>query len=204
MQFLHDYFKNLSVTYKLTTWLCYITCILLSSCAAPIKPVHNPSITPHPKFDTSVLKFNSKISKGGGNPQVIANAEANTATANAKVLKQGRIMVTNKKIVRGGCWDYINAIWNKAGFPPKKRRTVFKSAKTGPYARAAKIQSGDWLYFINHSYGNIEHSAMFIAWEDEKNMQGYMLSYAGERKKKPARYKVYDLSSVYQVIRPKE
>jgi len=30
-----------------------------------------------------------------------------------------------------------------------------------------------------------------------------MLSYAGEKRKEPARYVVYDLDSVYGIIRPK-
>jgi len=196
MQMQSNYFRQLIV----------ISCVLLASCATSPKPV---SIKPSPKLHSlpkeNVSTVDPKIFRDGINLQLLKNAEAHALPANARVLKQARIMTVNQKVILpGGCWDYINAVWNKAGFPIKKRRTIFKGSKTGSYASAAKIQSGDWLYFINHDYGNIEHSAMFIDWADKNNMQGYMLSYAGQRRAEPARYKIYDLTSVYQVIRPKE
>ncbi|OAD19207.1 hypothetical protein THIOM_005170, partial [Candidatus Thiomargarita nelsonii] len=84
---------------------------------------------------------------------------------------------------------------------PTKRQTVFKSANTGPYANINLIQPGNFLYYINHSYKNLEHSAIFIDWLDYDNKQALMLSYAGENRHKPARYFPYDLSSVFRIIR---
>jgi hypothetical protein len=110
-----------------------------------------------------------------------------------------------RKILPGGCWDYIHEIYNQAGYPHAKRKTVIASSKDkGPYAEINAIQPGDWLYYINHSYGGSEHSAIFVAWLDKTNKTGLMLSYGGERRRQPARYLSYDLSSVYQIVRPVE
>ncbi|MBL7996243.1 DUF2914 domain-containing protein, partial [bacterium] len=53
----------------------------------------------------------------------------------------------------------------------------------------------------NHSYNNIEHSAIFIEWIDIENKIALMLSYGGESRREPARYIPYDLSSVYGITR---
>jgi len=68
-------------------------------------------------------------------------------------------------------------------------------------APLSSIRPGDWLYYVNHSYGNIEHSGLFIGWTNRAAGQGLILSYQGERRNKPGRYRVYDLSSVYQILR---
>lgn len=177
--------------------------LLLAGCATPIKPIPVPASESQWNMDDFDIDIDPKQLKGGISAQLLKEIEAHAEPANAKVLKQGRIMLAKRVILRGGCWDYINAIWNKAGFPIKKRRTVFKSSIKGPYASANKIRSGDWLYFINHSYKNIQHSSMFVAWANKNAMRGYVLSYAGQRRKEPARYKIYDLNSVYQIIRPR-
>ncbi len=133
---------------------------------------------------------------------------ADSATPSAKkVLLTGhRMAIVDKQVVRGSCWDYADAIYNKAGFfnTRKNRITVFKSKKhRGPYASAAMIQPGDWLYYINHAYRDIEHSAIFIRWVNKKKMQAKMLSYVGGNRREPAGYSTYDLSNVYQIIRAK-
>ena len=60
---------------------------------------------------------------------------------------------------------------------------------------------GDWLYYVNHSYGDIEHSGVFVDWTDYARSEGLVLSYAGEQRNEPGRYKVYDLSHVYRITR---
>jgi hypothetical protein len=42
---------------------------------------------------------------------------------------------------------------------------------------------------------------LFIDWSNKKTRHGILLSYAGEGRAEPARYKEYDLRSVYQIIR---
>ncbi|EDN71465.1 conserved hypothetical protein [Beggiatoa sp. PS] len=71
----------------------------------------------------------------------------------------------------------------------------------GPYAKLNLIQPGDFLYYINHSYEDIEHSAIFVDWVDSQNKQALMLSYGGESRQEPARYLPYDLSHVYRIVR---
>ncbi len=110
-------------------------------------------------------------------------------------------MVTRGVIVRGSCWDYLDAAFTRAGYPPAKRRTVYRAGRHGPYAQPNKIRPGDWLYYINHSYGGVEHSGLFIGWVNRARKQGLVLSYGGEHRKQPGRYRVYDLHSIYQIIR---
>lgn len=130
--------------------------------------------------------------------------EKNTSPAGRKVLETGRKMTLDQKvIIPGGCWGYADAVYNKAGFDSKQRKRVFNSKKNGgPYAKTSQIQPGDWLYHVNHGYKGVEHSAIFVAWIDERKKIGLMLSYGGEHRKEPARYRAYDLRSTYQIHRP--
>ena len=97
-------------------------------------------------------------------------------TAGKTILEIGRKMVFEEKtIVKGSCWDYIFEVYKRAGYATKKL-TVFKSKKSGPYVDISKIQPGDWLYYVNHSYGGVEHSGIFIYWKDYKNKIGVTLS----------------------------
>ena len=130
--------------------------------------------------------------------------EKNTTPAGRKVLETGRKMTLDQKvIIPGGCWGYADAVYKKAGFANNKRKRVFNSRKHGgPYARTDQVQPGDWLYHINHGYKGVEHSSIFVAWIDERNKIGLMLSYGGEHRKEPARYRAYDLRSIYQIQRP--
>lgn len=143
--------------------------------------------------------------RDGSSAAILARAERDAAPAAARVLAEARVMtVDRKEILPGSCWDYVNTVYNRAGYPSAKRRTVFKGSKSGPYATAKDIQTGDWLYFINHSYNDIEHSSMFVDWADRDALQGWMLSYAGEGRAEPASYKLYHLDNVYQIIRAQD
>lgn len=135
---------------------------------------------------------------------IIAQGEL-TATPEARsVLVSARHMVETGEIIKGGCWDYLNAAWDRAGFTAKQRQVIYKGKyKTPPYADIEMIQAGDWLYHVNYGYNEIEHSGMFVGWLDKENAIGITLSYAGEKRGEPARYKVYDLSGVYQITRAK-
>ena len=123
----------------------------------------------------------------------------NTSAYN--VLCMGDKLIRNGVIVKGSCWDYIDYTFTKAGVPQHKRLTVFKSKKRGPYVNSKKIKAGDWLYFLNRSYHNSEHSGIFIRWVDKSKKMATLLSYQGEGKRKPARYKNYILTHVYNIMR---
>lgn len=108
--------------------------------------------------------------------------------------------LNERTIIQGGCWDYLNAVFKRAGVT---RDTIHKGTYgQGPYANSGEIEVGDWLYYINHGYNGIEHSGLFVGWVDEQAKQALILSYAGESRREPARYRVYDLSNVYQIMRP--
>lgn len=155
-------------------------------------------------FAAGSATLSPRVFRDGCDGSMLQSAEQSALPSAAKILAQARIMTVDEHTVLiGGCWDYINEVWKRAGFPSEKRRIVFKSRKRGPFAQAGLIQPGDWLYFVNHSYGDIEHSALFVGWADKERLQAYMLSYAGQQRAETARYKLYDLSGVYWIIRAK-
>ncbi len=123
------------------------------------------------------------------------------STIKKKILQTSLNMVKSKTVVKGSCWDYINRVYKNSNVA--KKITILKSKKSGPYAKMAQIQSGDWIYHINHSYKNVGHSGLFIAWVDKNSSKALMLSYAGEGKSTPARFRVYDIDKTYNIIRAK-
>lgn len=135
--------------------------------------------------------------------EILDHAEGVATPAGRAVLTKGRAMVVAGEVVKGSCWDFINALFNRAGFPQKLRQTIFKSKLQGPYVDEALIEPGDWLYFVNHSYNNIEHSGVFVEWTDFAKKEALVLSYTGGNQSKPGRYRKYDLSSVYNILRGK-
>ena len=132
---------------------------------------------------------------------LLSNAEKQSSMAAREVVSTARKMALNERtIIQGGCWDYLNAVFNRAGV---SRNTIHKGTYAqGPYASSSEIEAGDWLYYINHGYNGVEHSGLFVGWVDERAKQALILSYAGENRREPARYRVYDLSNVYQIMRP--
>ncbi len=178
-----------------------LTTLISSACHSPDpKP-----ITKSAKPSSTATTTPRNLKKENSLERQLKQEERRASRNGRSILQTGRKMtLINKEIIRGGCWDYANSVYNRAGFKQRQRQTVFKSKQRGPFAKQKQIQAGDWLYFINHSYRNVEHSAIFIGWLDYPQKKAMMLSYAGERRKVPARYKEYDLRSVYQIIRPRE
>lgn len=136
----------------------------------------------------------------------ISHAEKKADSRGSKVLRVGRKMaVKNKEIVRGSCWNYSNAVYKRSGYPANKRTVIFRGKKSiGPYANVKLIRPGDWLYYINHQYRGVGHSAIFVTWVNRSRKKALMLSYRGQGRREPASYKTYDLSNVYNIIRPKK
>jgi hypothetical protein len=134
---------------------------------------------------------------------IVKKAIAKADPVGKKVLQTAHYMAYKRpKVVRGSCWDYINAIYIRAGFGVKKQK-IFRGNKRGPYAPIYMLESGDWIYHINHEYRNIEHSGIFIDWVDLEKRQALMLSYKGGKSREPARYKIYTMKSVYSIKRGK-
>jgi len=132
----------------------------------------------------------------------IYEAELTASKEGREILATGRnLALEERAVIRGSCWDWINAVYKRAGFG-EMNHVVFKSKKRGPYVDHGKIESGDWLYYVNHSYKRVGHSGIFVHWVDRKKKIGMVLSYAGEGRRKPGRYKAYNLKDVYFVKRP--
>lgn len=212
-------------------WLCAILSVafLFPGCSKTYGP---PMDAPPPRADTEepvavepspsapeepekVIQLDDPIPPAGNRSEPgsdgnapdsdpIRIAEKKAKPAGRKILETGReLTLAGSEIIRGGCWDFVNAVYNRAGFPQNKRRVIFKGAKKkGPYADIHLFQPGDWLYYVNHWYGRIEHSAIFVDWIDYDQKEALMLSYGGEKRNEPARYIPYDLSNVYYVVRP--
>jgi hypothetical protein len=111
-------------------------------------------------------------------------------------------MVENREIVRGSCWNWLDTVYRREGYGKGRRIRIFTSKKSGPYAPLSLLKPGDWIYHVNHSYGDIEHSGMFVGWADRKRNRALMLSYGGERRRQPGRYRLYDVTHTYTIIRP--
>lgn len=134
---------------------------------------------------------------------LLDEAEAKATKEGRDILVLSRSMILKNEKISGSCWNYINTVYNRAGHPQNLRDIVFKGKLKGPYAGHDLIQPGDWLYYVNHSYKGTEHSGVFVAWTNKDKKEALMISYAGEKRKTPARYKVYKLTNVYNIIRPK-
>jgi hypothetical protein len=137
---------------------------------------------------------------------VLEKAESRADAGGKKVLEASQAMIADKEIVVGACWDYINAVFNRAGFPDGFRTTVYKSKFHGPYLnlKDETLKPGDWLYFVNHSFRESEHSAIFVDWADKDKKIAWMVSYVGGNKKQPAFYKKYSVANIYNIVRAKE
>ncbi len=133
---------------------------------------------------------------------LIKSAESGATPRGRQVLRTARRMVERREIIRGSCWNWLDTAYRRAGYGPGKRRVLFRSRKAGPYADLNLLQPGDWIFHVNHSYGNIEHSGIFIAWLDRRRHRALMLSYGGENRRQPGRYRSYDITHTYQIIRP--
>jgi hypothetical protein len=120
----------------------------------------------------------------------------------AKVLAAARqLAFVEKKIIRGSCWDFVHAVYTRAGFPQGKRHYVFRGKKRGPYADPAIIQPGDWLYHVNLEYHNVEHSCIFVRWLDRRKRLAQTIDYAGMKRREPGKRRRHRLVKVFTVIR---
>jgi hypothetical protein len=121
-----------------------------------------------------------------------------------RVLFAGQHMAfVEKRVAKGGCWDFVNAVYNEAGFPQKQRRVVFGSKRTGPFAKPESLRPGDWIMHVNREAANIEHSSIFVRWIDFSARTALALDYPGMSRPVPGRLSRHDYSRVYTVLRPK-
>ncbi len=134
---------------------------------------------------------------------VIARRHARGKTPGAKILAVAVAMVDKKTLVLGACWDFINAVYTRAGFPAKKRATLYRQPETGPFADPALLQPGDWVMYRNLPYGEIGHSALFVEWIDFDKRSALTIEYVGGKRKIPGRYREADLTKIWGITRGK-
>jgi len=140
------------------------------------------------------------VPQGNDLTELLDQAEHDATPEGRQILEMARMMISNQEIVIGSCWDYMNAVYKKAEM---LKTTVFSSRYAGPYLQDFDmIQTGDWLYFVNHTYYDGEHSGIFVAWLDQEKKEALMINYVGENRIKPGTYKKYVIDEVYNIMRP--
>jgi hypothetical protein len=149
----------------------------------------------------SAIKTPIKNSRIENIEEFLDQAEAASSLGGRRILEASRSMISNQEVIIGGCWNYINTVYDRSGYSSNQRVTVYKSKFQGPYAKPELIKPGDWLYFVNHSFNETEHSAIFVGWIDEEKLIALMVSYLGGNQKKPALYKKYVLNNIYNIMR---
>ncbi len=115
------------------------------------------------------------------------------------VLKTARRMMKDGVVIKGSCWDYANEVFRRTHH---HRTTVFKGSRTSKrFADVSLIRPGDWLYYVNHQYKDVPHSAIFVKWLDRPRKWALMITYRGAGRDVPGVLDEYDLRSVYRIIR---
>jgi hypothetical protein len=135
---------------------------------------------------------------------VIAKQNAALETPGGKVLAVAVQMVTDNEYVTGACWDFINTVYNRAGYPREKRVNIFMKPEKGPFADPGLIKPGDWVMYRNLPYGEIGHSALFVEWLDFEERSALTIEYVGRDRMVPGRYRQADLTKTWGVVRGKE
>ena len=120
------------------------------------------------------------------------------------MLAAARQMITADTVVRGSCWDYAYAVYTRAGFQSwRRQQKVYRARTRGPYASPRLVKAGDWLYLVNHPATLSTHSVIFVHWVDLARRDAMVITYVGGRRDQPGYYRTYDVSRIYQIIRPK-
>lgn len=125
--------------------------------------------------------------------------------AGRTVLLTAARMIEEGHIVKGSCYDYIDAVFKEAGHEDwRKREKVYRKAKKGPYVDLDLVEPGDWLWVVSYREGsNIRtHSVLFVAWENRERGIAHVVSHPGQGRAVSGRYQTYDVSETYNITRP--
>ena len=144
------------------------------------------------------------------------------ATPGSKIVDTGNYIIAKGVCGKGYCWDFVNAVFECAGYEEKNLKNIFspdngcncdpcnnKEKETTRYLQEKDrdlIQPGYWIMFCNKEYHNNDHSAIFVCWRDKnkKNWEAGMLDFRGGNKRWAAGKKsTHDLKGVvYCIKRP--
>jgi hypothetical protein len=132
-------------------------------------------------------------------------AQGAAAAPGERVIAAARLMCgENPEHVNGVCWDFVNAVFFRAGFPPAARQTVFSGKKAGPYADTSLIRPGDWLY-LTASGSDWEHSVIFIRWVPPmENGLAVVAEYSGSFRLESGFIDERPIGDVWGIYRAKE
>jgi hypothetical protein len=134
-----------------------------------------------------------------GDPMAMLRGAIPRAAPGARrVLEAMRVMLDEGAVVRGSCNRWVQEVFRRAG---GRARTAYSAGRREPFTDAALLRPGDWVQFINHSYGGVTHSAVFVGWTDAPGRIAMTASYPGQNRDAPGRFRDYDLSNVYRVVR---
>jgi hypothetical protein len=172
--------------------------------ASPLRPAATEDRSPR-MGATETIQAEATAVLPGRYGQIYATAERNASIAGSRVLETARTMMVDRDLVIGSCWDYANAVFKRAAHPNKRglRKRVFSgSRKKRRFANVSLIRPGDWLYYVNHSYSDVPHSAIFVAWLDRRKKHALMITYRGAKRRVPGVLDDYNLKSVFRIVRP--
>jgi hypothetical protein len=151
---------------------------------ATLPPTHPEAPMPSPEWDPD---------------GALRSAREHAAPGAQRVLDATRTMLDEDTIVLGSCFTWVEALFHRAG---GVQHEVYRGSRhSGPYAEAAVLLPGDWVFFLNRGFEDVTHSAVFVAWVDEPSRVALMVSYPGGRRQEPGRFGTYELTGVYRVMR---
>ncbi len=112
-----------------------------------------------------------------------------------------KMIYLERKIVKGSCWDWVDAVYTRAGYPEKKRVTVFRGDEGGPYADVSGLKPGDWVMHYNLEYLPYTHSSLFIRWLDKRALLAEVFDYSGQDKEVPGKLSKHCYAKVFGILR---
>jgi hypothetical protein len=118
------------------------------------------------------------------------------------VLKAAVARIEAGTVLKGSCWDFVNACYAAAGYTGKRIKLVYSAKSAGPFADPALLRPGDWASFRNIYSGSVDHSAIFVEWLDLDSRAALTIDYPGEGRDEPGRYRVSELSKLWMIQRP--
>lgn len=151
----------------------------------PPRPSSPPSPTPPLRPDLQACFGLGRHAQGPG---------ARILTEALRRLRQGTRF-------QDSCYAWVESVYEAAGFPKQRRTTVWSSPESGPYADPLLLRPGDWIMFKNQTYGDVGHSGIFLAWLDLESRSALVVSYAGERRVQAGRFREYDISRTFRIVR---
>lgn len=128
-----------------------------------------------------------------------------SADPGRNVILVARSMMARNETVRGSCYRYASAVFERAGHDGWRTRAIIQSSsREGPYANLDLIRPGDWLYIVNHPERTPvgTHSVIFVSWADRAQGEANVFDHPGGGREMAGEERGYDVSRTYRIVRP--